>query len=193
MKPEDRSWYDQMICERHARGDMDGAATAAIRGYGREIMGFLAGRVRDEDAAKEIFLQFSEALWKGIEGFEGRNGASFRTWAYILARNAINRYFRNPDQRRDHTTLSKVAEVADEIRSMTSVIFERHRNEALYKITERLDDDERELLILRAVEEMPFSQIAAILDTTEAAAKMRFGRLKEKMRAMARQEGLAHD
>src|SRR3954464_4588690 len=67
-------------------GQLSQAATGVIRGYGPEILGYLAAVLRDDDAAAEAFSRFAEDLWKGLPGF--RRKSSIRTWAYRVAWNA---------------------------------------------------------------------------------------------------------
>lgn len=49
-------------------GDHDGAATAAIRGYGREVFGSLLAMQRSEEEASEIFSPADPrvVVWTGI-------------------------------------------------------------------------------------------------------------------------------
>ena len=79
----------EAVVGRHLdSGELAAAATAAIRGYGPEILGYLAAVLRDDDAAAEAFSRFAEDLWKGLPGF--RRKSSMRTWAYRVAWNAAS-------------------------------------------------------------------------------------------------------
>lgn len=64
-------------------GDLSGAATEALRGYGPQVLGYLTAVLRDEDDAHDVFSQFAEDLWRGLPGF--RRESSIRTWAFRLA------------------------------------------------------------------------------------------------------------
>ena len=85
----DETRLEQRIRRHHERGELKEAATAAIEGFGPEILGFLKAVVRDERLAGEVFAQFCEDLWTGLAGF--RWETRFRTWGYTLARNAWHR------------------------------------------------------------------------------------------------------
>src|SRR5262252_7389603 len=88
---------EAQIREALDAGDFERAATLAIRGYGPEILGYLAVLVRDREAATELFAQFSEALWKGLPRF--RRESTLRTWAYAVAWRTAKRAQR--DRRRN--------------------------------------------------------------------------------------------
>ena len=82
----DETRLEQRIRRHHERGELKEAATAAIEGFGPEILGFLKAVVRDEQLAGEVFAHFCEDVWTGLSGF--RWESSFRTWGYTLARAA---------------------------------------------------------------------------------------------------------
>jgi ribonuclease BN (tRNA processing enzyme) len=59
---------DHLAIEAAVRGALDAgdlrlAATHAIRGYGPQILGYLARVLQGEDAAQEVFSAFCEELW----------------------------------------------------------------------------------------------------------------------------------
>src|SRR5436190_5730477 len=82
-EPDPRERAIQLHC---AEGNYDLAIAAAWKEYRTEMLHFLSGALRDEDAAQEVFSAFSEELWKGLPGF--RWESSFRTWGYCLLRAA---------------------------------------------------------------------------------------------------------
>ena len=95
---ERRDDVEEQALEQIRRADLASAATTIVRGYGAEIYGFLVARMRDETAATDAFSMFTEDLWRGLPGFEGR--ASLRVWAYTLARHAAIRHQAAPKRRR---------------------------------------------------------------------------------------------
>jgi hypothetical protein len=62
---------EEAVRRRLDAGDLDGAASAALRGYGPQVLGCLRAVLRDEDAAAEAFSRFAEALCKGLPRFRG--------------------------------------------------------------------------------------------------------------------------
>ncbi len=54
----------------------------------------------------------------------------------------------------------------------------------------RLGDADREILLLRHAEDLPFEEIAFLLDLAPAAARKRFGRALIRLQKLLREEGL---
>jgi RNA polymerase sigma-70 factor (ECF subfamily) len=172
------------------RGDLREAATEAIRGYGPQILGYLASVLRDVDTAYDVFAQFSEDLWKGLPAF--RRECSFRTWTYTLAWNAAKRHANEAYHRRVrrlHTT--EISEVAQEVCASTLP----HLRDLASRLREGLDPDEQTLLILRVDKGLSWKEVVHVMSELdhppdEATLRKRFERVKEKLRRSAEAQGL---
>jgi RNA polymerase sigma-70 factor (ECF subfamily) len=182
-------------------GDFGAAATSAVRGYGPEILGFLIGVERSESDASEIFSQFCEDLWKGLPAF--RRTSSFRTWAYVIARNAASRYRRDPYKRRsrDLSELGPLSGVAEAVRDTTLTFLRSEVQDRMKALRDELAEDDRQLLVLRVDRELAWDEVARVfagddgppseeLARTATALRKRFERIKKKLRERAIEEGL---
>jgi RNA polymerase sigma-70 factor (ECF subfamily) len=152
---------------------------------------------RVEADAHEAFSQFCEDLWRGLAGFRWRS--SLRTWSYTLARNALHRQRAAAPQRHGpHVGLSEAPELsalADRVRTTTLESMRVEARSRLTALRDRLDPDDRTLLILRVDRRMAWRDIAEVLgeDPEPAglkrrcvALRKRFQRLKETLRAQLR-------
>ena len=176
---------------RLAAGDLVGATTLVVQGYGPQILGYLTAMTRVEADAHEAFSQFCEDLWRGLAGFRWRS--SLRTWSYTLARNALHRQRAAAPQRHGpHVGLSELGSVVDRARTTTLESMRTAARSRFAEIRDRLDPDDRTLLILRVDRRMAWRDIAEVLgeDPEPAALKRRcvalrkrFERLKESLRA----------
>jgi RNA polymerase sigma-70 factor (ECF subfamily) len=177
-----------------AEGDCAGAATAAIRAFGPEILGYLHAVVRDEALASDAFSAFCEDLWRGIGGFRGE--CSLRAWAYKLAWHAALRAMGDPFRRRARVfATGEVERLVAEVRSTTALHLRDESKAVLAEIRAALAPDEQTLLVLRIDRGLSWSEIARVLDeggepASEAALRKRFERLKERLRAEALARGL---
>jgi RNA polymerase sigma-70 factor (ECF subfamily) len=179
------------INERLRAHDLAGAATIGIRSYGPEIIRYLTAILKNEAAAGDAFSSFCEDLWRGIAEFRGE--ASFKTWAYKLAWHAALRNLRDPHKRRGRPLVTSDAEaLAVEVRATTAAYLKTDAKSELAAIRATLDPEEQTLLILRIDRELPWSEIAIVLEgeLTESALRKRFERLKEKIRREAVARGL---
>ena len=151
--------------------------------YHGKIYGFLYKRVSDEDVAADLASQtFLNALLN-LKKYEFR-GLSFSAWLYRIAFNLSTDYFRqNKKQRtffldpeRTSDLFSEVVEVEEE--QDTLLIRELLLPSAL----EALNPKELALVELRYFEEMPFREIAFVMNMTEGNARTKTHRILKKMK-----------
>lgn len=205
MNPAQRQELELDLRRRCDARDFDGAVTAALRGYGREILEFLIAFHRSEADASEAFSLFTEAIWSGIERFAWTS--SFRTWAYTIARYTSYGYRREAHRRvaRVGAALpegSAVSALAQQVRTETLSYLRTRRRTRLIELRDTLPPEDRALLMLRVDRELAWNDLARILHEGEAelddealkreAARLRkrFQLVKEKIYEMARSEGL---
>jgi RNA polymerase sigma-70 factor (ECF subfamily) len=201
VREEDRAALEGVIAAHCADQAWTEAATAAIRGYGPEILGYLfAATRRDQDTA-EVFSDVCEDLWRGLPGF--RFAASLRTWAYTLARHALYNHARDPRRRHafvDPSHAPELAQVAERVRSTTVTYLRSEKKSQIARLREALDPRDRTLLILRVDRGLPWEDIARVLDDDghalddaelrrrSAALRKRFERIKDRLRKLAEAE-----
>jgi RNA polymerase sigma-70 factor, ECF subfamily len=169
-----------------AHGKHREAATAALRGYGPEILGYLVAILHERDDAYDVFSEFSEELWKSLGGFQG--GSSFRTWAYGIAWNVAKRFERSRARRHSRPLrTSEASQLAGEIRATTAVHQRTETKQRLARIRESLDRESQTLLVLRIDRGLSWSEVAQVLSSEgaildEVAVRKRFSRLKDRLR-----------
>jgi RNA polymerase sigma-70 factor (ECF subfamily) len=173
----------------------DAASSAAIEGYGPAVFGYLRSILDDEDDARDAFAQWAEDLWKGLPGFRGES--SLRAWGYRVAWHAACRFRRDPFRARGvRLPTSAASRLAASVAEST--VATGSRRAALDRLRALLAPEDRTLLTLRLDRELEWEEVAAVLsaegaDVNAAALRKRFERLKERLRELAREEGLLGD
>lgn len=132
-------------------------------------------RENTEDLVSDIFMR----AMSHYDSFDPSK-ASVRTWLCTIARNCLIDYFRK-NGRRKTENLDDVAEpsAVDEYSILKNPI-----NQEVYRLLEKLSDDERELLSMIYVQELKNPQIGEILGINAKAVSERHRRLLAKLRAM---------
>lgn len=167
-----------------AAGDLSGATTTALRGYGPAILGYLRATLSG-DLADDAFSVFCELFWKGLPGFQAKS--SLATWSYQVAWSAARRVLEDPYRKRARALPTTELEgIAADVRSSTAVHLRKDTSEKLAKIRGELDFAEQTLLVLRIDRAMEWSDIAEVMDTDAATLRKRFERLKDKIKKLAR-------
>lgn len=181
--------------------EFDAATTAALRGYGPEIYGFLLGFHRQEEDAAEVFSLFSERVWKGLATFDW--ASSFRTWAYTIARNTSITYRGTAVKRaRRFTALPDgMSQIAEDVRSVTQSFLKTEVKDRVARLRESLSSDDQMLLVLRVDRKLAWLELARVLRDGEtpvsdeelnresAKLRKRFQVIKEKLLELSRVEG----
>ena len=159
------------------------AATAAVRGYGPSVLGFLVGALKDRDAAKDVFSQACENLWRNLAGF--RRECALGTWFYVLAWNAAKNHLDQAHHRHVRRfATSEISQVAAAVRS-TGV---SHLRGTVARLRDSLTPEERTLLILRIDRELSWKDVARVLELDEPALRKRYERIRRKLRERAEEE-----
>ena len=193
--PGEREASERAIRALCEAGDHAAATTAALRGYGVELLGFLRALAGDHDLAAEAFGELGEDVWKGLPKF--RWESSLRSWLYALARNALAQLRRDPRRRRERNLpLSIAPEMAAVVRTVTREIQRTEVKDEFRVLREQLDPEEHEILLLRLDRDLAWKDIARILggdgdlDARAAALRKRFERAKQRLKKLAVERGL---
>lgn len=188
-----RKTAEDAIREHQGRGDYRLATTVAMNTYGQELFRFVRVTVGCEDDAGDVNSELWEEIYNSLPRFEWR--ASFRTWAYTLARHACARFLRHP--RRDLFRPLSDADLSclEQRLRTTNWRLKDELRDKVAALRERLAPDQRSLLYMRVDQRMSWGKICEIMKAeggaqNEAALRQQFARLKKQLRELARAEHL---
>jgi RNA polymerase sigma-70 factor, ECF subfamily len=170
------------IRQRFEAGDLHAAATLAIEGYGREVRGYLAAVLADEEQARDVFADTAAELWRDLSRFRWQ--ASLRTWIYTLARHRLAAHLSRKGRERI-VPLSEAAAVVARPRTTTAPWKRTAVKDAVSRLRSSLSADDQTLLILRIDRKMSWREIAHVLgEPHEVALRKRFERIKNRLREL---------
>ena len=191
------------IRSKAAAMDHAGATTAALRGYGPEVLRFLVG-LHGETGAADVFSVFSEGIWLGVRSFDW--SCTFRTYAFAVARRASLRFRRDQGRRCARElpleVLGPISEIEFQIRSETLSYLKTAKRNRFAELRDELPPDDRALLMLRIDQRLSWLDCARALHDSEAPLtetelaresarlRKRFQLLKERLLDIGRKEGL---
>lgn len=139
--------------------------------FAQAIYAFLYYRTRDKGVAEDLTSQtFLKALEK-FERFDDSKGG-FKPWIYQIARNTLIDHYRATKPTRDLETAYEVAGEDDVEETMKR----GENSERVQKALQSLNENQRDIVILRVWDELTFKEIADFLGKTEASIKMTFYR-----------------
>jgi RNA polymerase sigma-70 factor, ECF subfamily len=157
-----------------ARGDPQ-AFGALYDRYVQSIYRYLVSRLRDGEVAKDLTSQTFLTAFEAFPRYQ-HNG-HFPAWLFSIARSKL------VDHLRKENRLSGVwLEVSEEnLHDPLQEVVHGERIVALRGLIEGLSEEEQELLRLRYVAGLSFSDMAALLKRNEAAVKKTLYRLLARL------------
>jgi len=136
---------------------------------------------QDSDARNDLFQEITLQLWKSFHTFRG--DAKISTWMYRIALNtAISGY-------RKQTRNVKT----EDLREVHFNISDYHHNQQeedlqrLQLAIRQLSEVER-AMIMMALEEIPYEEIAETIGITQNNVRVRMNRIREKLRKIMSKE-----
>ena len=122
-----------------------------------------------EDIAQDVFVKVYFALKRF------RFESEFKTWLYRIVINRINNYFRM------QKLLSWFGhELKEEVTPDTKD--DQAQVDKLYKMTHNRPNIQRNIVLLRVCQDMPFKSISQIVSISENSAKVSFHKAKKNLK-----------
>ncbi len=176
---------DADILRRTASGDRSAFETIVDRHEGAVLryIAAVADGDRVEDALQETFI----AAWRSAGTFRGDGSA--RGWLLHIARNAVRRqYRRRAGEPAHHVPIDELAARAGwGDASPEDFAAKLEARELVERGFRALTAEEREILVLRDMEEMSGEETAVLLGLTLAAQKSRLHRARLHLMAVLRE------
>ncbi len=143
----------------------------------------LKNREDAEDATQDIFMK----VYENIGSF--RQEAKFTTWLYRIALNHI--YYMNSQRVKMYNNQPNSHEIRTEQNENPSdVLIEKELFDALEKIIESLSPKQKEVFIMRYYNQLPFKQIAKILQKSLGTVKSNYFFAMQKIKEEFEQKQL---
>ena len=190
MSNEDKS-DDRLLVERFKKGD-EGAFDALVDKYSSRAYqiayGVLGNREDAEEVAQDAFIR----MHRGLHGFRG--DSEFSTWMYSIVMNlARNKYRWNKSRMlslhdsidsppEDEEGKDRKIDLPDPRDSPEEEAVYAELDKALQSELGRLPEAQRQVLLMRNVNDMSYEDIAAALKCQIGTVKSRLARAREELR-----------
>jgi RNA polymerase sigma-70 factor, ECF subfamily len=138
-----------------------------------DIYRFYFLRIGDQHVAEDLTSLFFTKLLKSYRSFQPAK-ATARTWCYAIARRILIDHFRKKPLLTLADTVQETMEAAPG--------YDEKRYVELFISLHTLSPLQQDIIRFRFWEDLSFSEIAAVLGTTEAAAKMQLQRGLKSLR-----------
>jgi RNA polymerase sigma factor (sigma-70 family) len=168
---------DEQIMEAVKNGDLQQAAVLFDR-YHKRIFNFLARMTMDRDMAEDL----SQNVFLRMIKYRGsyREGNKFMPWIYQLARNIFSDHYQASKNK--YAGFLDVEKMGNTMADSEESKMQDDREELLQRSMARLDEEQRELLVLTRFQHLKYEEVATMLDTTVANIKIKVHRAIGKLR-----------
>lgn len=179
--------YEEQLVERLKRRD-EAAFNELVRAYERRVfrlvLRMLGDRAEAEDVAQDVFI----TVFKSIDSFRGESKLS--TWMFRVATNHCKNRIKYLDRRArgkkgeldelaEHGALESASMASSATVARPDQQAEANQIEGIVRAAiAELDEDQRELVILRDVENMSYEEIQQITGLPEGTVKSRLHRAR---------------
>lgn len=146
---------------------------------------------RDDENAEDALQETFVAAWRAAADFRGTGSA--RAWLLGIARNVVSRHYRRRvGEPSEHVPIEDLGVEAGWGNEAPDSLSKRLEHRDLVERGFRgLSPEDREILILRDLEDLSADQVAGLLGVSLAATKSRLHRAR--LRFMANLRGASHD
>jgi RNA polymerase sigma-70 factor (ECF subfamily) len=177
---------DVELLASYARGEAAAFAILLER-HQRPLFNFLLRSTRNTTDAEDLLQETWTRVLRNPGGFDQRS--KFTTWLYTIARNLCIDHARKGKHRR-HASLdahaseggSTLAQRVPAQQPDTERTAESERlGTRIAAAVETLPDEQREVFLLRQLQQMPFAEIAAVVGAPENTVKSRMRYALERL------------
>lgn len=142
------------------------------------VYAFIARRIHDRDQAQDLTADVFHSALKNLSRFEWR-GAPFAAWLFRIAANAIA----SRGKRAAQLEAIKLREI-HEIDPSSADLAEVEHRARLFKLVEKLPDDQRRVITMRFAHQKSIGEIARDIGRSEGAIKQLQFRGLQSLRTM---------
>lgn len=187
---------EKEIIQRAIVGDTGAFEQLVVR-YQTQVYNLAYRMVNQEADAQDLAQEAFIRAWRALSSFQF--SSQFSTWLYRLTTNICIDFLRA--QKRNKTVSMTVLQdeeaqqwdMEDAAPLPEEQMIDREQHDAMEQAIAELDEEYREVLILRVVNECSYQQIAQVLDIREGTVKSRLSRAREQLRKKLSQTGNLFD
>lgn len=165
----------------HTQDDAHNAFAAVYDAHVGQIYRYHYYRTRHRETAEDLTSQTFLKAFEHFGRFDAAR-ASAATWLYRIARNTLIDHFRVS---RPSTSIEETGETLSSGEDVARTAETNRTLEQVETILNRLTPDQREVVLLRLWDDLPYAEIAQLTDKSEAACKMTFSRALTEIRKHA--------
>ena len=146
---------------------------------------FIQKRVGNRDIGDELCQTVFLKCYEHLAQYRRQDG-SVGTWIFRIARNTLIDYYRK--KRSEPVDDLREIPATDTISDTSAYASNRIDSAYVAKLLTRLDSEEADVVTLRSIKEMPYDEIARIIDKSEEATRKIHSRALMRLRVFIEED-----
>lgn len=149
--------------------------------YFSRIYSFIYKLCRDTHLTEELTQETFYQAFTSFHRFRGQS--EIFTWLAAIAKHTYYRYLRKNKLGYDAISLDVITDVfcVNTLGNPEEEVQKKIVSETIQKMVSKIPEKYRDVVMLRIYAEMPFSQVALVLNISESSAKVIFFRAKKML------------
>jgi RNA polymerase sigma-70 factor (ECF subfamily) len=147
----------------------------------KTLYNFVYYKVFDKDLAEDLTSQTFFKAIKNIQSVDPER--PILSWLYKIAHNSVLDHFKSKHSR-PHEDIDDAWDIHDESVNITESLDIKSEASRVLKYLKKLPRVERDIIIMRVWQELPYQAIAEVVGKSEANCKMIYSRSIKKLRSM---------
>ena len=180
---------DAEIIAQVLSGDVD-SFEIIVKKYEKMIYNLAMTKTQNRENAQDISQECFLRAYKMLRSY--RTESAFSTWIYRICQNLISDFYRKSKKIKTvslsvtdlsgNDDESKERDIEDTESEPSEQIIRTEKIEKIREIINSLPNDLREIIILRDLNNISYSQISEMLDIEMGTVKSRLNRAREKLK-----------
>ena len=183
---------EQAVLRRVQQGDSE-AFSQLVTAYEKQVYNLCLRMVTNPEDAQDLAQEAFLKAWRGLSFYKAES--SFSTWLYRLTTNVCIDFLRKR-KRSNTVSLSNEdegeaweLELPDPAPTPEQQLEYRDQEQAVAHAMAQLDEEYRTILTLRVVQDLPYEQIADVMNMKIGTVKSRLARARIKLKNFLLQSG----
>lgn len=145
--------------------------------FSDRVFRFLYFRLNNEEQAKDLVSEVFLGAFQNLKGYQPRNNTKFSTWLFSIAHKKLVSFYR-----KDKTEKSSRSKLTDDLSAELENT--KLEYEEVVEEIKKLPENLQEIIILRLVEELNYSEISQITGKTEGNIRVLIHRAVKQLRKL---------
>ena len=165
------------LVQRAQKGDKE-AYGAIYELYQKKIYRFSYYMIQNQELAEDITQNTFIKAWRALPSFSLNKNGTIQAYLFKIARNLTIDYQR----KKKEASLEVIEDIMPSDENLEEIVARREEREMVARALKTLDEEERQIVVLRYFEDMSYEEISKVVGKNEGAIRVRLHRILKKLK-----------